>query len=414
MYKKRSRSPIKIKHKIRYKSRQRSRQRSRSPPKLKLKIKTSETNQVTYNTIPLEPSHKNVVKYNQAYVWLIMKGDRYLPGIFTSLHSIKRTIPKDKNLVVMVTPDVSEQAINVIKLLADYVARVEYLEHTTNKMRTERQEELYSSWISLSYTKWQSLRLPFDKILFLDADVIALDTIDQLFDMQTPASPFSSPFQKPLGLSNNYYLSKGELGKDGYPKNGAIMSKEAIARSLFMNGSIATATSILLEPSIYHFNKMWNMLKTQFPKGFGFSSCNSGADEQLISYYYSIYALGPETNWINIHQRYNYIPWKKGFLVDEMPLILHFFSNVKPWEQKVDEWIDVINWYVMFIDGIIDHKLSIKNFPGVKIIIKGKTYDKLSDIIYQLKHADESYIRDFTKKFSTIGSCLDLIGKIYI
>ena len=55
---------------------------------------------------------------------------------------------------------------------------------------------------------------------------------------------------------------------------------------------IVRLTSILLEPSLSDYKNYINMLNTEFKDEFGFD-VNSGADEQSISYYYSL-SIFPE------------------------------------------------------------------------------------------------------------------------
>ena len=365
--------------------------------------------------LKLEASNKNVKKQEYAFAWLLMRGDSYTPGIFTSVHSIARTkkcSQDDFNTVVMVTPDVSEEAIIELKKKCDYIVRIDYLQHSTKAMRTEKQRELYGSWIDVSYTKWRCLCLPFKKIIFLDADVIALDSISSLFLLSTPAGHFSSAFAKPCGKMKNPYVDKSIIGDDGYARHGITISKDMIEEGLYNKLSTVHATSIVLKPSVEDFNKYVNMLETEFKNGFGFDT-NSGADEQSIVYYYSIYKNGPNKLWTNIHQRYNFHSWKtERFLKNEMPYVIHFMSQPKVWKMKVSEYEDLVNWYIMFVDAL-EKENDNSFFIDVIKNIDQKNFSK-DNLLKVCKSIPQKYITSFSTKFKNLSSCLDLVCKINV
>ena len=79
-----------------------------------------------------------------AFVWLLMKGDKYMLGIFTSAYSVKKTETKH-DLVCMVTPDVSEAAIKELSKLIK-VVKIEYLSYQTKMNLSEKQIAMYNSW----------------------------------------------------------------------------------------------------------------------------------------------------------------------------------------------------------------------------------------------------------------------------
>ena len=84
-------------------------------------------NQPNNNELINQLQLTNPPLHDNAYVWLLMKGDSYLPGIFTSVYSIVRTTP-DADLVVMVTPDVGSSAIATLSLIATHIVQVKYLQ----------------------------------------------------------------------------------------------------------------------------------------------------------------------------------------------------------------------------------------------------------------------------------------------
>ncbi len=367
-----------------------------------------------YQQLVLESCSISSKHEKDAYVWLIMKGDSYLPGIITSVWSVRRTNPQNKNLVVMYTNDVSQDAIDVISKVADYSVLVDYITHPTYTLKTQKEEELYAKWKSVSYTKWQCLRLPFEKVLFLDGDTIVLDNIDHLFGLRTPAAPFNSPFTQPVGGIKNYYCIKNRLGEDGYIIHSTIVNKNMIYNAIFKNGQVFTGSTVLLRANLYDFNNYIKMLETKFIDGFGYSSCHSMVDEQSLCYYYTVYEQGPELNWTNIHQRYNYIPWKSNFLIQEMPFIIHYFSDVKPWNMKIDQWCDVFCWYEMLINCLESLKIDPINIKNVSFCIGNITYFDIQNAKEIINTIPKNFMQDFCDKYKSLESCLELIGKLNI
>ena len=275
-----------------------------------------------------------------AYVWLFMKGDKYLPGVFVSAYSVLRTNP-DADLVVMVTEDVSEKARAVLQKVVTHIADVPYISFKSKKLKTGRQKQLYESWIAESYTKWNVLALPYEKVLLLDADTIVTENVDELFKLDAPAMPMATPFIKPYGDLPTYY--KGPVGLDGYPEHGTKLTLEYIEETLTKCGVLPPSSQAIIAPSVDDYREYIQTISDMQP--FGYPECNNGFDEQSIAHYYTNVKKVPYTV---IHHRYNIFPWKDGFTFNgEIPRIIHFFSDTKPWTVAYDKYPDVITWYKM-------------------------------------------------------------------
>ncbi len=265
-----------------------------------------------------------------AYVWCIFGGNNYIAGLLASAFSVKKTqTPYD--LVCMHTGDVDT------KLLGrsfDKVVEVDYLQYRSKELKTRKQREIYGEWIDKSYTKMNCLGLTeYTKVLFLDADTIIDMNIDHLFDLQAPAATFSSPW------GDKY---KGTIPLGMYPNNlGDKVNSEMIIESLYGHGVVAIATTLLLEPNKKDLENYKSFLS--FNEPFGFTTCNSGFDEQSITYFYSEVK---KVNWTHIHQRYNFIPWKTNWLPHgDKPYVYHFFNKMKPWNMRCSEWSDLEIYY---------------------------------------------------------------------
>lgn len=328
-----------------------------------------------------------------AYVWLLMKGDTYLPGIFTSVFSVARTSPA-ADLVVMVTHDVSQTARSMLLNVATHICEIPYINYESKKMKTQRQREMYESWIASSYTKWNALALPYKKIILIDGDTVHTSNTDELFSLSGPAMPYSSPFMEPMGGLPSYY--EGTRGLDGYPFHASEIPIDVIEKTLNKGGILPTSTPAVIEPDADDYVLYQKTISAMQP--FGFPKCDSGFDEQSIAYFYT---KVKNKSYTSIHQRYNYYPWKVGFLFPgDVPKIIHFFSDNKPWMMKFNTYPDVITWYKMAALGLekyslspVDIKLKKENVDGAKSSDDKfiKTFIEVDDVtqVTQLTHIDE-------------------------
>ena len=265
-----------------------------------------------------------------AFVWLLMLGEDYLPGALVSAHSFRRVETK-AGLVVMVTPDISPEAKKILSEVFDSVVDVPYIEVKTKPMRTQKQSEVYNSWISKSYTKWNVLGLvDYFKVCFIDADLVTLKNIDELFDLPAPAAIFKSSYAKLLDPYKN-------------PKHGSTISKKQIWQGLTTPSFVATAYMILLSTSKEYLDGLIKMITAAQP--YGFPKCYYGHDEQSISHYLSCYKEGPQLEWTAMDPMYGfnigkYVMLQKG----QAPRVIHYINNPKPWVME-DSWHDLDIWW---------------------------------------------------------------------
>ena len=329
----------------------------------------------------------SIQKNIYAYVWLLMKGDSYLPGIITSVYSVKRTNFK-ADLVVMVTPDVSEKSREIILKCATHICEVPYITISSLPLKSARQKEMYSHWINSAYTKLNILALPYDKVIFMDADTIHLKSSFELFQMNTPAAPYANPFVRPLGNIKDHYI--GRRGSDGYPIHNAEINKKLINTILKNGGILPISSSLIITPNIEDYNNYLKMLNeyVENKQPFGYSKCINGYDEQSICKYYSEIE---NKNWRAVHQRYNYIAWKNGFLAKgDYPYVLHYMSENKPWLMDPAKYDDLISWYKMASEAIDKLRLDSND-----LFLK-KEYLEMA------MNTDDTFI----KKFIDVDSCL--------
>lgn len=269
-----------------------------------------------------------------AYVWLLMKGDKYMPGVFTSAYSIKKTETKC-DLVVMVTKDVSAPAKKELSKIMK-VVEIDYLNYQTKMNLSEKQLVMYSSWAADAYTKWQCLSLNYEKILFLDADILILKNIDHIFEIKTPAAIFND-----LGQLKYPNTKKDKIGRMEY---GTVVDKNDLKDNLFKKGMVINASCVLLSPSKKDYEGYLRMMEPYKKKPYG-QDCVSMYDEQSLVEFYL------DKEWRVITKNYSLIPWHpEGYGWDEI-FCYHYAYIPKIWlldathpNQKYDDikiWTNV-------------------------------------------------------------------------
>lgn len=286
-----------------------------------------------------------------AYVMLMMCNDGYLPGVLVTAYSLMKTqTPAD--IVIMVTPDVSQEAQQqIIELNTQpntqpnkvIIHNVPYIKFTSKPLKSARVRELYP-WIASAYTKWNVLTLPYDKVILLDADMLIVKNIDHLFDMQTPAALFNSAFAQPCGTLPARYNA---IAKDAYDwvPHGTRIPHEIITRELKTGPLVGMSSIMVLTPSMAEFTHLCEVLELAQP--FGYPAVYNGHDEQSIAWFYATIL---RKDFYNIHQRYSMIQFKKNYLINEQPYVLHYFSDQKPWHvmshdnQHAHIWPDFRIW----------------------------------------------------------------------
>ncbi len=195
-----------------------------------------------------------------AYVTLIMLGDRYVPAAIVLAQSLIN-LNSQVDRVVLVTPDVTNEARDLLRNFYDRVIEVNYV--TVENWRTKKQK--HRKYLELVFTKFHLFNLTqYKKLLLIDADAIVLKYPDHLFTLDAPAGCF---------LENKdyfiYYDEKGdyrmppETGIDWYNiycdkfTHGHKVPKEFTDRVFtdFKNSGIGGGL-MLLEPKIGEFDEI--------------------------------------------------------------------------------------------------------------------------------------------------------------
>jgi len=303
-----------------------------------------------------------------AYVWTIFKGDRYIPGVLTSAYSVKRTNTK-YDLICLVTPDVSDIGRKELSKICTKVIEMNYIRVTRPKLKTTRQKELYKTWIDVSYTKWNILNLTqYKKVFFLDADTIVTKNIDSVFDKKKISATFYNPW-------SNKYIKTSKI-KDYYGRK-KIINSNLIQKGLTKSGYVLIASAVLIYPNKKHFNKYKQMLKNKNIVDIFSKNNYSAHDEQSLAYFMSVYEHGPKLTWYNLPQCYQFIPWLRNECCDDKSInykrqktkkcskisVIHYFGMEAPWELDFNSdniYPDTHVWLSICQEMLQQTKVNIK------------------------------------------------------
>lgn len=143
-----------------------------------------------------------------AIATLVMGGNSYIPAAIALAKSLSRSIiSKDIEFVCLVTEDVTQR-----ETLSKYYHHV----YLVNKIHVDELPGLGGSsathiyhWISDAPTKWNIFALDtYEKVLFLDADMIVTQDITELFLLDVPAAMFDHQAAREYALNPCWTGSK--------------------------------------------------------------------------------------------------------------------------------------------------------------------------------------------------------------
>ncbi len=343
-------------------------------------------------------------KLKKAYVFLLMIGDSYLPGILTTANSLKLTGSKIDR-ICMVTPDIDKKTIDILtkSKLFTKIENIKYLQSTTMEMTTRGGEIYY--WMNRSYTKWQCLNMTeYDRVFFLDADLLIIKNIDHLFELDVPAATFSYTRIK--------YISNGTTSIDinaEFPHaHGATVDYKLIIDKI-KEGTTFTASIVILKPDAKMYNDILKLLKRmktnpkevlykEIPKKNYSDDLDddeeveytitdiAGTDERSLAYVYS----NKKQNWTNIHPRFNLVANKSEWIVKPgsnnesyyTPSIIHYIQKIKPWDSdrlvNKQDYITTYLWYYVFTELLDNKNVKLESMNG---LITKKRYTEITHML---------------------------------
>lgn len=294
----------------------------------------------------------------RAIVTLIMKGNRYVDGAIGMAISCRKN-GWNEDLVCMITPDVTET--DQLTKIFNRVVKVPLLQKNVKDMTSFKQRTLYASWMDISFTKWNCLKLKYSKVLFIDADIILFKNPSEIFNLQAPAAWFGSVSAAKAGL---YYAFSDS--KNGEEINSQELEK-AINGQLKYKTFILSGAMVLVEPDKILYQSYIDWLdKESEPFGYSnFSSC----DEQAIALFLHL----QKKKWTQMDKNWQVIPWHADWMAlngeANQAYGWHYFGSEKPWEKISDRWGDVKVWRDIFEErsDFFLKKSSNKIVKGIKI-----------------------------------------------
>ena len=304
-----------------------------------------------------------------AWVVLLMLGRAYTPGALVVAEAL-RALKTKHEIVCMVTDDVPHEARALLRgtpknPIYDDVVEVPYIVQRTAPFDTKKRAELYGGWIDRSFTKWNCLQLTqYDRVILVDADVVAIANCDDLFGLRPPAACYSNPWAYPWqargGLPNPYLAkcrpARLAQGLAHELPHGAHVPACQIEEALRTRSFVGWGALVLLEPDAAKYEAFLTMLRAAPVFGEGYNAM-SGADEVAIAAFYAREGGG----WTHIHQRYLAIPWKQNWVSDGIRA--YHYHGRKPWDMKPDEWPDLADWW-----GVAD-RLAVKH-PSLRPLFR--------------------------------------------
>lgn len=284
---------------------------------------------------PLDPT-KGKGHYNDAgetkecaYVTLMMIGDSYLPGALVLAKSLRDTGTKYP-IVIMVTPDVSDDARRVLATSYDEVVSINYLRYTCVRLDGALHKR-YGNWNEYGFTKFNMMALTkFKKVLYLETDEHVLFNLDHLFEMPTPVGLFSSPWGYPM----KYRVMNPYLGL----RCGEYVQPWMIDEAFKNYGHGSIGSLVLLRPDANLFVRFQSEISKNIP--FGFPKAQSTIEEVVFPWFYSMVMKYP---MYQSHLKYGWVPWKKPRIDDrdfDKVYVNHFFGTDKPWKENQSKYHD--------------------------------------------------------------------------
>lgn len=320
--------------------------------------------------------HKN--KY--AIITLLFGGDSYLPGVLLLGSSIKKVMPKEIKkhitLCCMVTNDVSSEAQKVILKIYDRVINVDYLQISPNLIKHSNKDiqNIYSK----TFTKLRIFEmLEYDKILFLDADMLILNkNIFSLFNLNTPAAIFMGKLSN--NQSDRYFKNfkeNGILFKQFEKKycywNGKNLHGNLIPYNKYENEN--TNDGINIETSIFLIKPSINIIKQRdnFLNYITENKIKIKSDTGIISKMFknNIYAIEPRffSRWIDPKEH------------PELIVLDLYGRHGKPWDinkfQNFKGFKDIEYWWELFV---LFYENNYKKFNNDML---NKLYEKIKNNI---------------------------------
>jgi hypothetical protein len=263
-----------------------------------------------------ESMYDTVGKCAYAYVTLLMLGDSYVSAAIVMAQSLINAGSQAER-IVMITPDITEEAKIILKRFFTSVININYIS-VTHFSTGDKNKDKY---LDLIFTKFNCLNLvQYKKILFINPDSIILTHPDHLFTLQTPAGCATPTVDQYMKNCSKFY-------------HGEKIPSALLKEGLTINGRL-----LLLKPTLGEFDDILHDISTSYYKN-------------LIETKFT----HPDESYISLRYAKNFFQINPAFLGIESTNQEHYsisFKGVKPFiydEDKMASYIGIES-FVMWHD----------------------------------------------------------------
>jgi len=312
----------------------------------------------------------------------------YLDGAILTALGLRRQNVKHK-IICMVTKDISEKDIQILKILYDEIIYIDYITPVKNLNGINIISNIFSQLYYKSDTEYTDIANTFtklhifnsdlfdyDKILFVDNDLIPIEKYDQLFNLECPAGMLESILEdKEMYRHNtNKYTRICDMVKD-IKHNSKISDK--YTKLYKVPGRSINAGLLLIKPDKIVFNNMikllqtpiteWEKIKFKFRGSIDFDRNNVNyyilLDQDFLTQYF-------EDSWHMIDPRFCF--WGDNIKYDiygiHMAGLFYIINNEKRNSKTWQIQIPIDDGF-----NIISNKMALWGF---------KKYPKLKNTLY--------------------------------
>jgi alpha-N-acetylglucosamine transferase len=126
-----------------------------------------------------------------AYITLLIGGDAYLPGCLVVGAALRWHLQTRAALVCLVDDSVPQAARDMLDLIYDRVAVVERIRAHDSSYPSKLLSDAYRDMFTKLHL-FDSALLPYERVCFIDADLLPIRCFDHLFTLPAPAAVIES------------------------------------------------------------------------------------------------------------------------------------------------------------------------------------------------------------------------------
>ena len=278
-----------------------------------------------------------------AWVTLVLGLDlSYVAAASVMASALRRRGSKAES-VCMVTHDVPEAARRQLGLVFHHVVEVPYLETLALQKYSERFDAMYNYWLDRCFTKVAMFALlEYEKVIFLDADMLPMENPDALFDIPAPAGICSSVRE----ASENARLHGMPLPR--------LLIDESLKNGQGHYG--VRGCLLIMKPDLTTYHQIRS--KIEAVTSYGSLESMVGPDEYLITKHFC-------DQWHHVHAKYGWVSWADRQDLGADPCFLHYVSQ-KPWEEG-EAWADFDYWKNEAVELLKDCPNAIMYAPPLSL-----------------------------------------------